>query len=128
MTLLSVKALGASLGGRQILKDISFDLAAGEFVGLIGPNGAGKSTLLRTILGFTPHRGDVGIDGRAVAAMGARERARHAAYLPQERDIAWPVPVEMIVALGRHAHRAAFSRPGKADLDLVERAMRRMEV
>jgi len=128
VTLLSVKALGASLGGRQILKDISFDLAAGEFVGLIGPNGAGKSTLLRTILGFTPHRGDVGIDGRAVAAMGARERARHAAYLPQERDIAWPVPVEMIVALGRHAHRAAFSRPGKADLDLVERAMRRMEV
>lgn len=128
MSLLSLKAVDASLGGKQILKGVSFDLAAGEFVGLIGPNGAGKSTLLRTILGFTPHRGEVAIGGRAVASMPARERARHAAYLPQERDIAWPVPVEMIVALGRHVHRPAFSRPGKADRELIERAMRRMEV
>jgi len=128
VSLLSVKNLRASLGGKPVLKDLSFAIAAGEFVGLIGPNGAGKSTLLRTILGFTPHQGEVAVDGHDLAAMSARQRARHAAYLPQERDIAWPVPVEMIVALGRHAHRPAFSAPGKADREIVEAAMRRMEV
>ena len=128
MTLLSVKALSASLAGKEILKDVSFDLPAGEFVGLIGPNGAGKSTLLRTVLGLTPHRGEVAIEGRAVASMSTRERARHIAYLPQEHDIAWPVPVEMIVALGRDVHRPAFSRQGAADREIIDRAMRRMEV
>src|SRR5690606_27800852 len=93
VSLLSVKGLSASLGGKLVLKDLSFVVEPGEFVGLIGPNGAGKSTLLRTILGFTPHRGTVSIDGRDAASMNAREQARHIAYLPQERDIAWPVPV-----------------------------------
>ncbi|MGB3898697.1 MAG: ABC transporter ATP-binding protein [Mesorhizobium sp.] len=128
MSLLSVKNLRASLGGKPVLKELSFTVAPGEFVGLIGPNGAGKSTLLRTVLGFTPHRGAVSIDGRDAASMSAREQARHVAYLPQERDIAWPVPVEMIVSLGRHAHRPAFAAAGKADKEIVEAAMRRMEV
>ena len=128
MSLLSVENLGASLGGKPVLKDLSFTVASGEFVGLIGPNGAGKSTLLRTILGFVPHRGEVAIGGCDAAAMSARKRARHVAYLPQERDIAWPVPVEMIVSLGRHAHRLPFAPAGRADREIVEAAMRRMEV
>ncbi len=128
MSLLSVKCLSATLGGKPVLNELSFRVEAGEFVGLIGPNGAGKSTLLRTVLGFTPHRGAVSIDGRDAASMSAREQARHVAYLPQERDIAWPVPVEMIVSLGRHAHRPPFAAAGKADKEIVEAAMRRMEV
>ena len=128
MSLLRVENLAASLGGKPVLKDLSFTVAAGEFVGLIGPNGAGKSTLLRTILGFTPHRGEVAVDGRDAAGLSARERARHVAYLPQERDIAWPVSVETVVALGRHAHRPAFAAAGKTDKAIVEHAMRRMEI
>ncbi len=128
MSLLSVENLSATLGGKPVLNDLSFDIGPGEFVGLIGPNGAGKSTLLRTILGFTPHQGAVRIAGQNAAAMGARKQARHVAYLPQERDIAWPVPVEMIVSLGRHAHRPAFAAAGRADREIVEAAMRRMEV
>jgi iron complex transport system ATP-binding protein len=128
VTLLAIDSLHASLGGKPVLKDLSFAIAAGEFVGLIGPNGAGKSTLLRTILGFIPHRGEVAVNGNAVASMSAGERARHIAYLPQERDIAWPVSVETVVALGRLAHRPAFAAAGRADREIVERAMRRMEI
>lgn len=126
--LLSVKHLNAALGRRQVLEDISFDLAAGEFIGLIGPNGAGKSTLLRSILGLVPHGGNVLSSGQDVAGLTARERAAHIAYLPQERDIAWPVSVEMVVSLGRLARKGAFGGSAVSDREIVERAMRRMEI
>jgi iron complex transport system ATP-binding protein len=60
--------------------------------------------------------------------MPAHERARHIAYLPQERDIAWPVSVEMLVSLGRAPHRPAFAGLSAADTEVVDRVMRRMEV
>ena len=46
------------------LKDISFDIGAGEAVGLVGGNGSGKSTLLKTIAGvLLPDRGEVEVSG-----------------------------------------------------------------
>jgi iron complex transport system ATP-binding protein len=128
VTLLSVSDLRASLGGKPVLKGVSFDIEAGEFVGLIGPNGAGKSTLLRSVLGLVRSQGRVAISGQDAAAMPARDRARHVAYLPQERDIAWSVPVEMLVGLGRFPHRPAFASLGSEDRAAIERSMRRMEV
>lgn len=128
MTLLSVSDLRASLGGKPVLNGVSFDIEAGEFVGLIGPNGAGKSTLLRSVLGLVRSQGHVAISGQDAAAMQARERARHVAYLPQERDIAWSVSVEMLVGLGRYPHRPAFASLGSEDTATIEKSMRRMEV
>lgn len=128
MSLLAVSGLDVALGGKPVLRDLSCEIGPGEFVGLIGPNGAGKSTLLRAALGLVPAAGTVRIAGHDAAAMSARERARHVAYLPQEREIAWAVSVEMLVALGREPHRPAFAAAGADDEEAVERAMRRMDV
>src|SRR4051794_21250277 len=50
MTLLQVKGLGKSYNSEtQVLKNVDFEVNAGEFVSIIGPSGAGKSTLLRCI-------------------------------------------------------------------------------
>src|SRR5690242_11997904 len=49
--LLSAQGLTKAYGPRPLFADLSFDLRAGERVGLIGPNGAGKSTLLRILAG-----------------------------------------------------------------------------
>lgn len=126
MSLLSVSDLRASLGGKPVLKGLSFDIGAGEFVGLIGPNGAGKSTLLRAALGLVHSEGHIAVGGRE--ALSIRERAHHIAYLPQERDIAWAVSVEMLVSLGRAPHGSAFASLSPEDIKVIGRAMRRMEI
>lgn len=128
MTILSLSHVHASLGSRPVLHDVSLEVRAGEFVGLIGPNGAGKSTLLRSILGLVASTGDIGIAGKPARRMNIRERARHVAYLPQDREIAWAVSVEHLVSLGRTPYRRGFSRPSAHDTALVEQAMQRMDV
>ena len=72
--LLSAAGLAKSFGPRPLFAGLTFDLKAGERVGLIGPNGAGKSTLLRLLAGTeTPD------DGTVTARRGVR-----VGYLPQD--------------------------------------------
>ena len=56
--LLSVEQIHKSFGGVKTLTDVSFDLAAGQILGLIGPNGAGKTTIFNVISGI--YRADSG--------------------------------------------------------------------
>ncbi|WP_054312298.1 ABC transporter ATP-binding protein [Mesorhizobium sp. 1M-11] len=128
MNLLAVSNLSASLGRRRVLSDVSFTIGPSEFVGLIGPNGAGKSTLLKAALGLVASQGGISIAGRDAAMISARERASNIAYVAQEHEIAWAIPVEAVVALGRTPHRPGFAAASSADHAAVEQAMRRMEV
>ncbi|KQY88643.1 ABC transporter ATP-binding protein [Pelomonas sp. Root1444] len=76
----------------------------GERVALLGPSGAGKSTLLKLMSGdLAPTDGHVLLDGEPVAAMDARQRARRRAVLPQSHQVAFGLPVELVVSLGRWA-------------------------
>ncbi|WCR09301.1 ABC transporter ATP-binding protein [Paracoccus stylophorae] len=94
--MLVLRGLSVTRRNRPVLHGVNLTLGAGEVVGLIGPNGAGKSTLMEAALGLIPFDGTSNL-----AAMDAAHRARAAAYLPQSREIAWPVSVEDLVALGR---------------------------
>ena|SRR5690554_174848 len=118
---LSLNALSVHRGRRPVVEGVSLEMAIGEFVGLIGPNGAGKTTLLRAALGLLPHEGE-----SSLAAMSPEARARAAAWLPQAREIAWPVSVEELVRLGRTPHRRAGGR--EADARAVDAALARMEL
>lgn len=123
MTLLEVRALTARRDGLTALDGAALAVAPGEVVGLIGPNGAGKSTLMRAALGLIPAEGLRLLGGDPVAGLTPRERARRAAWLPQEREIAWPISVRTLVALGRAPWRSASAPLNAGDHAAIDAAM-----
>jgi branched-chain amino acid transport system ATP-binding protein len=67
---LEVRSLEKHFGGIVAVNGVSFEVRAGEILGIIGPNGSGKSTLFNCILGqLAPSAGDVRLDGRTVTGM-----------------------------------------------------------
>jgi branched-chain amino acid transport system permease protein len=75
--LLDVQDVRKEFGGLVAVNDVSFQICAGDIVGLIGPNGAGKSTTFNLITGVLPlTRGAVHFRGEAVAGLPSREIAR----------------------------------------------------
>ena len=128
MTLISISGLSAGFHGRDVVSDVSLQIGSGEFVALIGPNGAGKSTLLKAALGLIPSRGVVTLGGTPREALTGREQSRRVVYVPQDRDVAWPVSVEMVVGLGRVPHLPPFARAGDRDKTAIADALTRMDI
>ena len=115
--------LSVRLGGRTLLDQITFSVAKGEFVALIGPNGAGKTTLLKSALALrVPSAGSVRIGGAAVSELGARERARLIAWLPQHVRAEEPVTGLESVAAARYRFRESHAHSRRA----AERALARV--
>lgn len=114
MSLLTLHNLTVTRGGTVTLDGASLTIEPGECVGLIGPNGAGKSTLLRAALGLIEAGGE-----SSLATLAPAARARTAAWLPQAREIAWPVRV---------AHLVALAQGGVESAPQVAVAMARMDL
>ena len=75
--MLSVEGAIKRFGGLVAVNDVSFDVNAGEIIGLIGPNGAGKSTMFNLLTGTAPmSAGRVKFLGRDVSGFAQREIAR----------------------------------------------------
>ena len=75
--LLSLHNVCKSFGGIQAVHSITFDVFAGESVGLVGPNGAGKTTLFNCVCGqLRPEQGDIVFDGKALSGLPTYKRAR----------------------------------------------------
>ena len=76
-------------GSRNIVvRGVSFDLAAGEAVGIVGPSASGKSSLARAILGIWPtYAGKVRLDGADIAAWDRESLGPYIGYLPQDIEL-----------------------------------------
>ncbi|MGJ8597436.1 ABC transporter ATP-binding protein [Sulfitobacter sp.] len=123
MSLLTLTNFGVRRGPCDILRGIDLSVGAGEVVGIIGPNGAGKTTLMRGALGLLASTGR-----SSLADLDPRVRGRAVSWLPQAREIAWPMSVERLVMLGRTPHLGAGQRASAEDTAAVERALQRMDL
>ena len=83
--LLRVSNVTVRFGGLTAIDSVSFDVFAGELLGLIGPNGAGKTTMLRSITGVVrPTEGDVSLEGSSLSGLSIDRRVRLGLALSQQ--------------------------------------------
>jgi len=96
MTRFYAKHLSKHYQKRQVLKDVSLEIHAGEIVGLLGPNGAGKTTCFYLMLGIlAPDTGELGLDQQNITSLPMHRRAQLGiAYLPQEASVFRKMTVE----------------------------------
>jgi iron complex transport system ATP-binding protein len=124
---LDVEKISWSVDKRKIVDNVLLDVQPGEFVGLLGPNGSGKSSLLRTIYRvLRPDAGQITLGGEDIWKLDARQVARRAAVVAQERGSEFDFLVHEIVMMGRTPHKGMWDQDQPADYQLVEDALRQV--
>jgi branched-chain amino acid transport system ATP-binding protein len=106
MRTLTVENLDVRYGGVHAVRDLSFEVAPGEIVGLIGANGAGKSSTLHAIMGVAPFTGEVRLGDVSLRGRRPEDVARDGiALVPEGRRIFAELTVEENLRLGLAARR-----------------------
>ncbi|KAF0166716.1 MAG: ATP-binding cassette subfamily C bacterial [Rhodocyclaceae bacterium] len=101
---------------KAIIKGASFELPAGDSMGLIGPSASGKSTLARLIIGvWKPLSGVVRIDGADVASWPRERIGQHVGYLPQDVELFSGSVAENIARLGDGSSAAVIAAAQRAN-------------
>jgi len=125
---LVAESLTFSYGSCTAVRDVSLRLSTGKMVALAGPNGSGKSTVLKLLSGARRAEcGSVRFDGRSVATMSPRERARWVAVVGQHVNPNLAFSVERLVQLGRTPHTGLLGALGETDRSEVQRALQATE-
>lgn len=121
--LISVDDVSFGYTASPVVRNISFAVESGEYVGLIGPNGSGKSTLLQLILGLhKPDTGEIRLLGHPAREFEDRERVGYVAQDVTENTKEMPITVEEVVLMGRYPH-AGFGRVQASDREKAREAL-----
>lgn len=111
--LLAAYGIEYSVGSRNILHQVSFELAAGQFTALLGPNGSGKSTLMKWVAGILPlqsrgSQGQVRYLGQDFKKFSTTRKAQSVVYVGSELSAEFPMTAEEVVLMGRHCRKLGF--------------------
>jgi iron complex transport system ATP-binding protein len=89
----------------DFIKDLTFSIANGEFIGLLGANGSGKSTILKLASGIlAPSHGSIKLWGRPLQSYKNKDKAKLLCYLPQLLDLNIPFKVCELVGMGLYPY------------------------
>ena len=120
MALVTLRDVDFAYDERPVLRRISFDLQAGEFVGIVGPNGSGKSTLIDLIDGLQhPSAGEVLVDGVPTGRIRRRQMAREVALVPQHFTLDFDLSVREVVEMGAYCRGKNADACADAELTLA---------
>lgn len=115
MSLLEIKNLHATVGGKEILRDINLTINPGEIHAVMGPNGAGKSTLSAILTGnpqYTVTEGSITYNGKDLLAMSPEQRAWEGIFLSFQYPVEIPgVSMVNFMRTAVNAHREYQGKP-----------------
>lgn len=128
-TILSVSALGFRYNTVDVLENISFEVRAGDYIGLVGHNGSGKTTLIKVILGLLkPYTGNVSLFDQSLENFHSWNRI---GYMPQNLSFfnpIFPASVEEVISLGLLSEKRFPRRITNADKKTVQEALERLKI
>ena len=118
-----------------VLDGLTFDVDAGEILGIVGPNGSGKTSLLKLLAKvLRPNAGDIALFGQDLGTMPQVDVARTVAFVPQESPQVFAFTVMETVLMGRYPHHrgakwsAGFGWESAEDLSIAEQAMQSTDI
>ena len=122
--LIQIKNISVGYGQRIVLKNISFNINKGDFLGIIGPNGSGKSTLVRTISRvLPPFSGEILLNDKDIYQLNSRMVAKEIAVVLQATPVNFSFSVLEIVLMGRSPHLSRLQLEGRKDLEIAKNCL-----
>ncbi len=117
-----INKLNFFYGKSHTLKNISFQVEKGEFIGIVGPNGSGKTTLLKIIDRLLKYEsGIISINGRDLYSYSLRELARTISFVPQTSHLTFDFTAYEIALMGRNPHIGKFEVETKEDYEIIQK-------
>ena len=127
--MLTCSALTVQIPGRTLVRDLTFNLAAGEVLCVLGPNGVGKSLTLQTLAGLRrPAAGSIALNGVDLTQLSRRMIAARLGLLLQDDTETFPATVLATTLMGRHPHLTGFATESPADHALARAALTAMSL
>jgi zinc transport system ATP-binding protein len=129
MNVISVKNVSVRYQAAEVVSDVSFDVAAGDYLGVVGPNGSGKTTLIRALFSLIPcTKGTISLFGQSL--QGFREWHR-IGYLPQKMVFSnpyFPATVREIVAMGLLGRKKFPKRIDRSDNLAIAKVLELLDI
>ena len=124
-----VNSINFRYNGTTIVNNITLNIKEGEFLSILGPNGAGKTTLIKILTGVIKDiEGEVYLYSRPLHHYKRREFARIVSFLPQNPEINLPFQVKDVVMMGRFPYIGRFEMEKPRDTEVVEYAMKLLNI
>jgi zinc transport system ATP-binding protein len=127
--LVNIDGLWVRYNAAEVLRQVSFRVNSGDYVGIVGPNGSGKSTLIKAALGLvSAERGNISLFG---APLDSFSEWRRIGYLPQRLRFFnpnFPATVEEIVGLGLLAGRRLPRKLTPEDRQTIKKTLEYMGI
>ena len=128
MNMIEVNELGVCYRGMTVLKEVSFVVKKGDYVGIVGPNGSGKTTLMKALLGILPFSGSVYFHGKRFSEFITQHPL---GYLPQKMsflDQRFPATAKEIVLSGVYARKRFPKMLSHQDAEAADAIMNTLEI